>query len=46
MEAYFQESFPNRSEAYRREREIKSYKGGIQFKILMGENLAQSGEVA
>lgn len=32
----YKESFKNRSSAYRRELEIKSYKGGIQFKAMLG----------
>lgn len=31
----YTETLTNRSDAYKREREIKSYKGGIQFKKLI-----------
>jgi len=32
----YTENYPTRAEAYRREIEIKSYKGGIKFKKLLG----------
>jgi len=35
-EVLYIERFSTKSEAYRRELEIKSYKGGIKFKKLLG----------
>lgn len=32
----YKEQFSTRSEAYKRERELKSYKGGVKFKKLLG----------
>jgi len=32
----YSEKFPTKSEAYKREMEVKSYKGGIKFKKLLG----------
>ncbi|MCF8267114.1 MAG: GIY-YIG nuclease family protein [Ignavibacteriales bacterium] len=36
-ELIYTEEFADKSSAMRRELEIKSYKGGIQFKALIGE---------
>lgn len=41
----YSESFQTRSEAMRREKEIKGYKGGIQFKLLLENICCDKSEI-